>query len=114
MLLVQGSAGETTLTGSIYEPGEDPPSFRGSPDAEAPYVLLCDDFYAVDSGGTIQHIDGREVNVAFESPILRGFDTRSDAIDGATTHIRTQFARIGLAESSVTIEVTDSETQDTV
>jgi len=47
MLLIRGSAGGTTLTGTLYERGERPPSFRGAPDEDAPYVWVCDEFYEV-------------------------------------------------------------------
>jgi hypothetical protein len=108
MLLVRGAAGGTALTGTIYERGEDPPNFSGSPDDHAPYVWVCDEFYEVESGGAVQVIDGREIQIAFESPMPRGFDTRERAIEAAKEHVRTQFARIGV-EDDVEIEVIDSE-----
>ena len=104
MILVRGSAGGTALTGTIYERGEDPPTFEGSPDDDAAYVWVCDEFYAVDSGGTTQRIGDREIQVAFESPVPRGFDTLEQALDAARDHVRTQFARIGV-EEDVEIEV---------
>jgi hypothetical protein len=108
MLRIRGSAGGTALTGTLYEPGEDPPTFRGAPDDEAPYVWVCDAFYEVESGGQTQTIDGREIQVAFESPMPRGFADRERAIDAATAHVRTQFARLGVAESDVTVDVLDA------
>jgi len=112
MILVRGSAGGTALTGTIYGRGEDPPTFRGSPDDEAPYVWVCDEFYEVDSGGSTQSLDDREIQVAFESPVPRGFDSRERAIEAATEHVRTQFARIGV-EEPVEIEVVENaETHD--
>jgi hypothetical protein len=112
MILVRGSAGGTALTGTIYERGEDPPTFRGSPDDEAPYVWVCDEFYEVDSGGSTQVLEDREIQIAFESPVPRGFDSRDRAIAAATEHVRTQFARIGVDES-VEIEVVENaETED--
>ncbi len=105
MLLVRGSTGGTTLTGTLYERGERPPTFQGAPDEDAPYVWVCDEFYEVESGGGSQHIDGREVNVAFESPLPRGFDTKDAAIAAAKEHVRTQFARVGVASESVVVEV---------
>jgi hypothetical protein len=105
MLLVRGSAAGTTLTGTLYERGEDSPSFKGAPDEAAPYVWVCDEFYAVESGGSVQRVDGREVNVAFESPMPRGFDTKERALAAAREHVRTQFARIGVDEEDVEIEV---------
>jgi len=109
MLLIRGSAGGTTLTGTLYERGEEPPSYRGAPDMDAAYVWVCDEFYEVDSGGSVQQIDDREVNVAFESPMPRGFDTREAALEAAKDHLRTQFQRVGLDAEDVEIEVTKAE-----
>ena len=111
MLLVRGRAGGTALTGTIYEDGEDPPQFRGSPDDDAPYVWVCDEFYEVDSGGSSQVIDDREVNVAFETPVPRGFETREQALDAAKEHVRTQFVRLGIDREDVDIEILDGEDQ---
>ena len=108
MLRIRGSAGGTALTGTLYEPGEDSPTFRGAPGDEAPYVWVCDAFYEVESGGQTQAIDGREIQVAFESPMPRGFEERARAIEAATAHIRTQFARLGVDESDVTVDVLDT------
>ncbi|WP_336343851.1 DUF7113 family protein [Halalkalicoccus ordinarius] len=105
MLLVQGSAGGTTLTGTLYERGERAPTFRGAPDEDAPYVWVCDEFYEVESGGSEMEIDGRTVHVAFESPMPRGFDTREQALAAAEEYVRTQFARVGLAPADVEVEV---------
>jgi len=109
MLLVRGSAGGTELTGTIYERGERAPQFKGAPDEDAAYVWVCDEFYEVESGGTTQQIDGEEVNVAFESPMPRGFDTREQATAAARDHVRTQFARIGVDADAVEIELTKTE-----
>ena len=106
MLLVCGEAGGTTLTGTLYERGETPPEFKGAPDEDAPYVWICDEFYEVASGGMVQRIDGEEVNVAFDVPMPRGFDTREQALLAAKDHVRTQFARIGVPEREVKISVT--------
>jgi len=103
MLLVRGRGGGTALTGTIYEEGEESPHYRGSPDDDADYVWICDEFYEVDSGGHSQQVDGREIQVAFESPMPRGFDSRERAIAAAREHVRTQFARIGVTD--VEIEV---------
>ena len=105
MLLVQGSAAGTTLTGTLYERGERAPTFRGAPDEDAPYVWVCDEFYEVESGGSEMEIDDRPVNVAFESPMPRGFDTREQAITAAKEHVRTQFARIGVTPADVEFEL---------
>jgi len=105
MLLVRGWAGETALTGTIYEADEQPPTYSGSPDTDAPFVWICDEFYEVDSGGSTQMIDGRELQIAFESPMPRGFETKDRALAEAREHVRTQFARLGVDPTSVEIEV---------
>ncbi|WP_246998592.1 DUF7113 family protein [Halosolutus gelatinilyticus] len=109
MIMVRGCAGGTELTGTLYERGERAPSFRGAPDEDAAYVWVCDEFYEVDSGGTTQLVDGREVHLAFESPMPRGFDTRKQAIERAKEHVRTQFARIGVDPGVVELEVERDE-----
>lgn len=111
MLLVRGEAGGTTLTGTLYERGERAPAFKGAPDEDAPYVWVCDEFYQVESGGTAQIVSGKEVHVAFETPMPRGFDTREQAIDAAEEHIRTQFARIGVDIDDVEISVEKNDPQ---
>ncbi|MES3516116.1 MAG: hypothetical protein PPP58_00465 [Natronomonas sp.] len=105
MLHIRGHAGGTALTGTLYERGEDPPRFSGAPDEGAPYVWLCDAFYEVDSGGQTQRVGDRELQVAFESPMPRGFETREAAVEAAREHIRTQFARLGVDSTAVEIEV---------
>jgi hypothetical protein len=112
MLLIRGHGGDTALTGTVYERGESAPSFRGAPDEDAPYVWVCDEFYEVESGGSTTRIDGEEIQVAFESPMPRGFDTRDQAVEAAEAHIRTQFARVGVPESSVTVEIEKAEPID--
>lgn len=114
MLRIRGSAAGTALTGTLYEPGENPPSFRGAPDDEAPYVWVCDAFYQVESGGQTQQLNGEEIQVAFESPMPRGFDDREQAIESAQRHIRTQFARIGIDEAAVDIETLDTVDEPTL
>ena len=104
MLLIRGSAGGTTLTGTLYERGEESPTFKGAPDMDAAYVWVCDEFYQVESGGSVQQVGDREIRVAFESPMPRGFDTREAAIDAAKDHVRTQFARIGVDDVAIEIE----------
>ena len=111
MLLIRGRAAGTALTGTLYERGDRVPSFKGAPDEEAPYVWVCDEFYSVDSGGAVQTVDGEEVNIAFESPMPRGFDTRGMAIEAAEDHLRTQFARIGVDSADVEIEVENADTK---
>ena len=105
MLLIRGHGGGTALTGTIYESGEPAPQFRGAPDEDAPYVWVCDEFYEVESGGSTTTVGGREINVAFESPMPRGFETREQAIEAGEEHVRTQFARIGVPEDEVRVEV---------
>ena len=109
MLLVRGSAAGTELTGTIYERGEEAPQFRGAPDEDAPYVWVCDEFYAVESGGTAQKVDGETVNVAFETPMPRGFETKDQAVEAAEEHVRTQFARIGVDPADVEVTTTKAE-----
>jgi len=109
MLLVRGEGGGTALTGTIYERGESAPSYSGTPDDGAPYVWICDEFYEVDSGGSTQLVDGREIRIAFESPMPRGFENREAAIDAAKEHVRTQFARIGVGD--IAIEVVENVEQ---
>jgi len=105
MLLVSGTAGEAGLTGTLYEPGESPPSFRGAPEEGSPYVWVCDAFYQVESGGQAQTVGDRELRVAFESPAPRGFPDQAAALSAAKEHIRTQFARLGVPSSEVDISV---------
>ena len=107
MLLVRGHGGGTTLTGTVYEPGdeEDPPRFEGAPEESSPFVWVCDEFYEVESGGSVAEIGGRTIRVAFESPMPRGFDARSSALRGAREHVRTQFARVGVSGDGVRVEV---------
>ncbi|GAA0192442.1 MULTISPECIES: DUF7113 family protein [Halobaculum] len=105
MLLVRGRGGGTALTGTVYERGERAPTFKGAPDEDAPYVWVCDAFYEVESGGSELVVDGEAIRVAFESPAPRGFDTREQALAAAKEHVRTQFARVGVREADVEIEV---------
>jgi hypothetical protein len=105
MILVRGRAAGTALTGTLYGRGERAPSFRGAPEIEADYVWVCDEFYEVASGGQVQRVDGREVNVAFESPAPRGYDSRETALEAAEEHVRTQFQRIGVDRDAVEIAV---------
>jgi len=109
MIHVRGRAGGTSLTGTLYERGERAPTFRGAPREDAPYVWVCDEFYAVESGGTVQRVGDKEVRIAFESPLPRGFDTREAALAAAKEHVRTQFARMGVPEDEVSIEVSTAE-----
>ena len=107
MLLIRGEAGGTALTGTLYEPGDDPPTYRGAPDEGAPYVWICDSFYEVESGGQLQTVGDREINVAFETPSPRGFETRDRAVEAAREHVRTQFQRVGVDASTVSIEIVE-------
>ena len=108
MILVRGDALGTNLTGTVYEPGDEPPKYKGAPDTDAPYVWICDGFYEVESGGTVQRLGDREIRVAFESPTPKGYETVEDALEGAAEHIRTQFSRIGVDSDEVNIEVVRS------
>jgi len=107
MLLIRGTAGGTALTGTLYEPGDEPPNYRGAPNEGAPYVWVCDSFYEVESGGQLQKVGDREINVAFESPSPRGFETRERAMEAAKEHVRTQFQRVSVDASTVAIEVVE-------
>ena len=109
MLLVRGSGGGTDLTGTVFERGEEPPSYKGAPDEDAPYVWVCDSFYQVESGGSALTVDGEEIRVAFEEPMPRGFDTKDAALAAAEEHVRTQFARIGVDPETVEVEVTKAD-----
>jgi hypothetical protein len=109
VLLVRGTGGGTTLTGTIYERGEEPPTFRGAPDEDAAYVWVCDEFYEVESGGSTAEIGGRELKIAFESPLPRGFEGRDAAVTAAAEHLRTQFARVGVPGDEVSVEVVSAE-----
>jgi len=109
MLLVRGWAGDSALTGTIFEDGESAPEYSGSPNTDAPYVWVCDEFYEVESGGQTQTIEGRELQVAFESPMPRGFESREAALTAAKEHLRTQFVRLGVDSDTVEIEVLDED-----
>jgi len=109
MLQISGSAGGTTLTGTLYEEDERAPSFRGAPEEDAAYVWVCDEFYAVASGGTVQRFGDEEIRVAFESPMPRGFEDREQAVAAAKEHVRTQFARVGVPAADVDVEVEQVE-----
>jgi len=109
MILVRGSGGGTDLTGTVFERGEEPPAYKGAPNEDAPYVWVCDSFYQVESGGSPLVVDGEEIRVAFEEPMPRGFDTRDQAVEAASDHVRTQFARIGVDPADVEIEVSAAD-----
>ena len=109
MLLVRGSGGGTNLTGTVFERGEEPPTYKGAPNEDAPYVWVCDSFYQVESGGSALCVDGSEIRVAFEEPMPRGFDTRDQAVSAARDHVCTQFARIGVDPDAVDVEVTKAD-----
>lgn len=109
MIFVRGLGGGTGLTGTIFERGEDAPSYKGAPDGDAPYVWVCDEFYEVESGGTETTINDTTIRIAFESPMPRGFETRDQAVEAAKAHVRTQLARIGVPRSDVRIKVFRSD-----
>ena len=109
MILVSGSGGGTDLTGTVFERGEEPPTYKGAPNEDAPYVWVCDSFYQVESGGSALTVGGEEIRVAFEEPMPRGFDTRDQAVTAAKEHIRTQFARIGVDPDDVVVEATKAD-----
>jgi hypothetical protein len=105
MILVRGLAAGTGLTGTVFEPHETPPRYAGAPEETAPYVWICDEFYEVLSGGAAAVIDGETIQIAFEAPLPRGFDTESAAIEAAIEHLQVQFARVGVAGADVQIEI---------
>lgn len=105
MILVRGEAHGTSLTGTVFEPQDEAPSYSGAPDVSAPYVWVCDSFYEVESGGAALYVDDKEVRIAFESPAPRGFGTEKAAIEAAEDHVRTQFARIGVDSDDVDLEL---------
>jgi hypothetical protein len=105
MILVRGLAAGTGLTGTVFEPHETPPRYAGAPEETAPYVWICDEFYEVLSGGASAVIDGETIQIAFESPLPRGFDTESAAIEAAIEHLQVQFARVGVSGADVEIEI---------
>jgi hypothetical protein len=105
VILVRGEAHGTSLTGTVFEPEDEAPSYSGAPDVSAPYVWVCDSFYEVESGGTGLFIEGKEVRIAFESPSPRGFETEKKAVEAAEDHVRTQFARIGVDTDDVSLEI---------
>jgi hypothetical protein len=109
MLHIVGRVGETELTGRLYEVHERPPTFGGAPDEGAPYTWVCDGFYEVESGGARQRIGDREINIAFEEPLSRGFEAKDAALAAAKEHLRTQFARVGVPAEDVDIEVLEAE-----
>lgn len=109
MLYVHGTAGGAGLTGTLYEPGEEPPSYRGAPDDGSPYVWVCDACYEVSTGGQRQQVGDRELRVAFGSPAPRGFDNREDALAAAREHVRTQFVRLGVDRDAVAVTVTEAD-----
>lgn len=109
MLFVTGRGGGTALTGTVFERGEEPPSYAGAPEEDAPYVWVCDAFYEVDSGGAALTVDGEEIRIAFEEPAPRGFESRDRALAAAEEHVRTQFARIGLDPDEVEVDVEDAD-----
>lgn len=104
MILIKGWYKDTGLTGTLFEEGESVPSYDGSADTESPYTWVCDSFYEVSSGGTVQEIDGEIVRVAFERPVSRGYEDKDVAMDKAEEHIRTQFTRIGANSEDVEFE----------
>ncbi|WP_302081772.1 DUF7113 family protein [Salinibaculum rarum] len=109
MLLIRGQAGGTALTGTLYERDDRPPSYRGAPDESAPFTWVCDGFYEVESGGQVQQVGDRELRIAFEEPLPKGFEDRDQAIEAAKDHLRTQFARLGVAETDVVIEILEAD-----
>ena len=44
----------------------------------------------------------------------RGFETREAAVEAAEAHVRTQFARLGVPEAAVDVEVVERADDDAV
>ena len=105
MIFVRGLAAGTGLTGTVFEPHETPPRYAGAPEDSAPYVWVCDEFYEVLSGGAAAVIGGETIQIAFESPLPRGFDTEPAALNAAVEHLQLQFARVGVPGDDVEIEI---------
>jgi hypothetical protein len=105
MIFVRGLAAGTGLTGTVFEPHETPPRYAGAPEDSAPYVWVCDEFYEVLSGGATAVIGGETIQIAFESPLPRGFDTEPAALNAAVEHLQLQFARVGVPGDDVEIEI---------
>lgn len=105
MILVKGWYKDTGVTGTVFEPNEEAPTYDGSPDVKAPYVWVCDSFYSVESGGSTQIIDDKEIQVAFDPPVKKGFESEEKAIEGAKKHIKNQFLRLGFSDEEVLFEV---------
>ena len=105
MLLITATSGDISLTGTLFEPGDEAPEYPNSPSVDAPYTWVCDEFYEVESGGVMQQIEGREIRIAFEPPTPRGFEKKEKAIEAAKSHVSTQLARIGLHPKDVSVEV---------
>lgn len=104
MILIRGWYKDTGLTGTLFEEGDEVPDYKGSANSGTPYTWVCDEFYRVESGGTVQNIDGEEIRVAFEQPKTKGYLDKQKAIQAAEEHIRTQFLRIGAEPQDVTFE----------
>ena len=99
MLLIRGLAGGTGLTGTLYEPGETPPSYRGAPDVGAPYVWVCDEFYAVETGGMRDRLVDGAVPAALRQPSPPGDEHPHRAAESPRAHIPEQGARGGVGGS---------------
>lgn len=104
MILIRGWYKDTGLTGTLFEEDDEVPEYKGAADSNAPYTWVCDSFYRVESGGTVQNIDGEEIRLAFEKPTTKGYSTRDEAIKSAEEHIKTQFSRIGAEPDEVNFE----------
>jgi len=107
VLQIEGRYADVALTGTLYEPGDDPPEYRGAPTPATDFVWVCDAITPVGAGGVVQEIDGREVRVTFQRPAPRGFEDRGRAIDAAHDHLVEQFARLGVDPDAVTVSVLD-------
>lgn len=113
MYQITGWVRGTGLTGTIFEPGEEAPKYKGAPDSsDSFYTFVCDSMYQVQTGGRIQYIGEEEINVVFEAPTIRLFDSMEEATEHAKSHITRQFSRLGQETESATFEI-EEETETT-
>lgn len=105
MILIKGSYKDIGLTGTVFEPDDEVPYYKGAPVVNSQYTWICDSFYEVSEGGTKQQIEGEEHSVAFERPTPKGFTSKEEAIKGGKNHIKTQFKRIDSSDADVSFEI---------
>lgn len=99
-MVLCGLTDATGTTGTLYEPGESPPSYDGAPMAGSPYAWVGKFFYRVPSGGHELDTDRGVIRVAFERPTARGSEDRERAVTAAKTHIGNNSAGSGSTSTS--------------